>query len=634
MKLNLDCLKHVAYKLRVGSLKATTAADSGHATTALSAADIVAALYFNVLDFDYSDPESLDNDRFILSKGHGIPVVYAAYKELGLFDESTLLTYRDFDSVLEGHPTLRFRYNEASTGSLGMGLSIGLGMALAARMRDKSSYIYVMLGDSEMTEGSVWEAVHLASYYKTDNLVAIIDVNKLGQSTETIEGYDLDSYKAKFEAFNWHTIVIDGHNMEEILAAFKQVKEHKSDKSRNKPIAIIAKTIKGYGLPTSIAGHQGHHGKAFSKEDLPKLLDYLEKNSPEASRHGCNIPSINFQPMIQENIPSLFEPDNYIKIPESEFSKGDKLATRKAYGEALKVLGYSSDLIISLDAEVKNSTYAEIFEKAHKDRFIQCFVAEQNMIGMAIGFTLRGFIAYSSTFSSFLSRAHDQIRMASIGRVPLRVVGSHAGVSIGQDGPSQMGLEDIAMFRATVNSIVLYPCDAVSTYKLVGIMANYKDGVSYLRTTRMDTPIIYDNSEEFNIGGCKVLRQSHTDHKDDICVIGAGVTLFEALKAYDILKKENIEISVIDLYSIKPLDEKTILSMAKKTGKVITVEDHLLEGGLGEAVCYALRNHDIKIECLAVKKVSRSGKPEELLAYHEIDANAIVKAAKNMLDKK
>ncbi|MBA3954666.1 transketolase [Candidatus Dependentiae bacterium] len=610
MKANLDFLKYKAYKLRVESLKATTAAGSGHPTSALSAADMVSALFFYAMHYDPADHANPTNDRFILSKGHAAPVLYAAWKEVGVLTEQELLTLRQFNSRLEGHPTPRFEYAEAATGSLGCGLSIGLGMALSTRVSGHNFYTYVLLGDSEMAEGSVWEAIELAAFYKVHNLVALVDFNRLGQSTETMDDHNIEQHAAKWQAFGWETFIVDGHDMECVTKALDQARA-----VVGKPTVLVCYTYKGYGI-TEIQDKEGFHGKAFSPKDLEKYLLELAERFPQEADSFGKYPETIVMPKqeVKKEQPGVM-------LPQPEYTIGDKIATRKAYGETLVLLGDYSKSIVSLDAEVKNSTFAELFEKKYPERFVQCFIAEQNMIGMAEGFALRGFIPFVSTFASFLTRAHDQIRMASIGRAPLRIAGSHVGVSIGQDGPSQMGLEDMAQMRSIANSVVLYPCDGVSTYKLVHLMANYTQGISYLRMTREETPIIYEQEEEFLIGGCKILRQSSDDQ---VCIVAAGITLFEALKAYEQLKQENINVSIIDLYSIKPLDTITLKAQAIKAYKrVITVEDHFIQGGLGEAVCYELRSSGCTIEVLAVKELSRSGKPEELLAYHKIDAQAI-----------
>jgi len=613
-------LEHKAYNLRVSSLIMTSMAGSGHPTSCLSAADLVAAIFFYSMHFDPNHIDNPNNDRFILSKGHASPILYAVWKELGQLTDKDLLTYRKIDSTLEGHPTLRFPYAEAATGSLGIGLSIGVGMAFAACMDKRDFYAYVLLGDSEITEGCIWEAVEIAAYYKLHNLIGVLDCNRLGQSTETIHGHHVDRYATKFEAFGWKTFVIDGHDMYQIMKTFDKAREVK-----DRPIMIIAKTVKGYGIEQA-EDKLGFHGKAFKKEELNEILKELEHKFPEAAFYKNKF---EWKPLLPKG--KIDKPKGCVGLAwkKPAYKQDEKIPTRKVYGQALATLGDLCDRIVSLDGEVKNSTFAEIFEEAHPDRFIQCFIAEQNMIGMAVGLDRRGFIPFVSTFGAFFTRAFDQIRMAAIGTANLRLVGSHAGVSIGQDGPSQMGLEDIALMCTLPASVVLYPSDAVSTYKLVHQMLEYNQGISYLRTTRMATPVIYGAQEEFPIGGCKVVCQGT---EDKVCVIGAGVTLFEALKAYDMLKDEGICIAVIDLYSIKPLDKDAIIAVAQKAGKkVITVEDHYLEGGLGQAVAYVLRNSAIHINCLAVKKLPRSGKPEELLAWAGIDADAIIKTVKELI---
>ena len=610
-------LEHKAYTLRVDSLVMTSIAGSGHPTSCLSAADIVAALFFYAMHYDPQNPANPNNDRFILSKGHASPILYAAWKEAGVLSEQDLLTYRNIDSVLEGHPTLRFKYSEAATGSLGMGLSIGVGMALSAQLDKRSFYTYVLMGDSEITEGSVWEAAEVAAFYKLNNLVAIVDCNRLGQSTATMHGHHTQRYAAKFEAFGWHALVIDGHDMQDVMAAFDKVQQ-----TVDRPVVIIAKTFKGYGI-AEIENKEGYHGKAFKKEELNQMLAELETHFKRAAFFDDK--AYRWQPQLPAE-EDMIRSDAPIQLPATTYKIGQMISTRKAYGQSLVELGRACEVVVSLDAEVKNSTFAEFFEQKFPTRFFQCFIAEQNMVSMAVGFDRRGKIPFVSTFGAFFSRAYDQIRMAAVGTASIRLVGSHAGVSIGQDGPSQMALEDIALMRALPGSAVLYPSDAVCTHALVAHMANYK-GISYLRTTRMDTPVLYDVSEDFPIGGCKVLRSSD---QDVACIVAAGVTLFEALRAYEQLAAEGIFVSVIDVYSVKPLDEATLKSVGSACGnRMITVEDHYLQGGLGQAVMYALRTTDIKITCLAVTELPRSGKPEELLAWAGIDADAIIKAVKN-----
>lgn len=613
-------LEYKSYRMRIDSLLMTTNAGSGHPTSALSAADIVSALFFHAMCFDPQNPENPNNDRFILSKGHAAPIFYAACKELGIITATEELTYRKFDSVLEGHPTLRFKWTEAATGSLGMGLSIGVGMALSAKMDKRRFYTYVLLGDSEVAEGSIWEAAEIAAFYKLDNIIGILDCNRLGQSTQTMHAHHALRYAAKFEAFGWKTFVIDGHDMMQIIGALDKARD-----VRDHPVMIIAKTIKGYGI-TGVEDKEGFHGKAFSKEEIHDIIAGLDERFARAARFDPK--SFKWQRcMPREDVP-LAQCDT-IQLKSAHYQLGEQIATRKAYGLAITDAATACEVIVSLDAEVKNSTYAEIFEAKYPERFIQCFIAEQNMISMGVGLQRRGKIPFISTFAAFFSRAYDQVRMAAIGTAALRLCGSHAGVSIGQDGPSQMGLEDIGLMRALPASIVFYPCDAIATHALVQLMANYHQGISYLRTTRGTTPVIYDANEQFSIGGCKVIRSSD---KDKVCVIGAGITLNEALKAYDSLSAQGINIAVIDLYCVKPIDAATIIATARAAGnKVITVEDHYVQGGLGQAIAYELRNTDISIECLAVTQLPRSGKSEELLAWAGIDAAAIERMVKKLL---
>lgn len=614
-----QAIEHIAYTMRRSIVTMTSVAGSGHPTSALSAADIVATLFFYAMRLDLRNYDNPNNDRFILSKGHASPVLYAVYKELGLLSEDDILQYRQFDSPLEGHPTPRFTWSEAATGSLGQGLSIGAGMAISARMDTLDFKTYVLMGDSETSEGSVWEAVEIAAHYKLNNLIGIVDCNRLGQTTQTLDGYDIEHYERKFKAFGWQTFAVDGHDIQQLMQVFD-----KAVQVQGVPVAIIAKTVKGYGVKQA-ENKEGFHGKAFDVHILPELLKELHQRFKHAADYQGQQPKAKLPSSAQPTVQAV-----HAALPQPEYERGGKqIMTRFAYGQALAALGQVYPSLVALDAEVKNSTYADIFQASFPDRFVQCFIAEQNMISMAVGMCKRGKIPFCSTFAAFFTRAYDQIRMASVGRAALRLVGSHAGVSIGQDGPSQMGLEDIAMMRAVHGSCVLYPSDAISTWKLVQQMAAYDCGISYLRTTRMATPVIYDQSEQFVIGGCKVVLQSQ---QDQCCLVAAGITLHEAIKAYEQLAQEGIFVSVIDLYSIKPLDAATVAATAHKSGKkIVTVEDHYLEGGLGQAVVCALQGEDIAISCLAVQKMPRSGSPEDLLAYEGIDAAAIVKKVKQLL---
>jgi transketolase len=605
---DIELLKGIANQLRIHSITATTAAGSGHPTSCCSAADVVAALFFGHMRYDAKNPHYHNNDRFILSKGHAAPLLYAAWAETGLFPTGDLLKLRTLGSDLEGHPTPRLPFVDVATGSLGQGLSVGVGMGLAARS-DKLDYnTYVLLGDGEIAEGSVWEAASLAGIYKLNNLIAIVDANRLGQSQATAFGHDIGVYRKRFEAFGWRVEDIDGHDLEEISEVLSGVGLN------DQPLAIIAKTYKGAGI-SFLQDKDGWHGKPLNKEEAAKAIAELQPSSK--SGIGVAIAAPNPLPA-----PNLAAPAGY---PPVSYKIGDSVATREAYGNALARIGEVDQRIVAVDGDTKNSTYADKFFKKFPDRSIECYIAEQNMVGVATGFGARGKVPFASTFACFFTRAFDQIRVAGISQANLKLAGSHVGVSIGEDGPSQMGLEDLAMMRAVVGSVVLYPSDAVSTEKLVEQMAQTK-GICYLRTSRPKTPVIYNNDEAFPIGGAKVLRQNAGDK---VTVIAGGVTLFEALKAAEVLKNEGVGITVIDAYSIKPLAKDVILAAAQKTGNtVITVEDHYTEGGLGDAVAGELSMEGIKVHKLAVTALPHSGKAEELLAHFGIDASAIVKKVK------
>ena len=603
---DIELLKGIANQLRIHSITATTAAGSGHPTSCCSAADVVAALFFGHMRYDAKNPHYYNNDRFVLSKGHAAPLLYAAWAETGLFPAEDLLKLRKFGSDLEGHPTPRLPFVDVATGSLGQGLGVGVGMALAARF-DKLDYnTYVLLGDGEIAEGSVWEAASLAGIYKLNNLIAIVDANRLGQSQATAFGHDIGVYRKRFEAFGWRVEDIDGHDLEEISEVLGGVGLN------DQPLAIIAKTYKGAGV-SFLQDKEGWHGKPLNKEEAAKAIAELQPTAK--SGVGVPIPAPNQLPAPNDAAPASYPPLGY-KI-------GDSVATREAYGNALARIGEVDPRIVAVDGDTKNSTYADKFFKKFPNRSFECFIAEQNMVGVATGFGARGKVPFASTFACFFTRAFDQIRVAGISQANLKLAGSHVGVSIGEDGPSQMGLEDLAMMRAIAGSTVLYPSDAVSAEKLVEQMAQAK-GICYLRTSRPKTPVIYNNDEQFPIGGAKVLREG-----DKATVVAAGVTLFEALKAADALKNEGIGITVIDAYSIKPLGKEVILNAAKKTNHtVITVEDHYAEGGLGDAVAGELSVEGVKVHKLAVTSLPRSGKPEELLAHFGIDAASIIKKVK------
>jgi transketolase len=608
---NIARLEKLAKLIRYYILKATTKAGSGHPTSSLSATELMTGLMFGgTFRFDADNPGHPNNDRLLFSKGHASPLLYALWLAAGKLEEQEMMSYRKFGSPLEGHPTVDFPYAEAATGSLGQGLSIGLGMALNAKYLDRLPYkTYVLLGDSEMAEGSQWEALEIGAYYKLDNLVGILDVNRLGQRGETMYGHDLEAYRKRISAFGWETVLINGHSFPEILDAYRKALD-----ISGRPVMVIAKTIKGKGV-SFVEDKNGWHGKALSKEELEKALKELGEVDKSVREEIAKPPDIRPKEAAAG------------KMTEPSYKTGDSIPTRNAYGNALKRIFPQFPDLISLDGEVGNSTQAEYFKEEHPEHFFEMFIAEQNMVGAAIGLARRGKLPFVSTFAAFMTRAFDQIRMSQYSNVNIKFVGSHAGVSIGQDGPSQMGLEDIAMFRSILNSVVLYPCDAVSAEKLVEAAAGYR-GIVYIRTTRGGTPVIYNNKEPFPIGGSKTLRKSE---KDSATVIGAGVTLHEALTAYEELKEENIVVRIIDLYSIKPLDEGALRTAVQDTGFIVVAEDHFEAGGIGEAVKSALSGFSTPVYSLAVTKKPKSGQPDELLDYEGISSKAIVKEIKARL---
>lgn len=596
-----DVLKAIAARLRYHSVIMTTTAGSGHPTSCLSMADLMACLFFDEMKFNVKDPFDPNNDEFVLSKGHAAPILYAAYAEAGVIPLDKLTTLRKFGSPLEGHPTPNFPWVKAATGSLGQGLSVGVGMALAMRMQKIHSRVFVMLGDGELAEGSVWEAAELASKQRVNNLVAIVDANRLGQSGESLHGTHVAQWRQKFVAFGWHAQVINGHDIHQIREALSIAR------TTPYPCVIIAKTHKGKGVDF-LDDKEGRHGKALKGEEVNRAVRQLPFPNIDA-RAYVRAPSKAKLPKVKEK-----------RMAKPSYTKDDNIATRQAFGNALVKLGNANPSIVALDGDTKNSTYSEKFFETFPKRSIECYIAEQNMVGMAVGLATKGFIPVTATFSAFFTRAHDQIRMAAYSHANIKIVGSHCGVSIGEDGPSQMGLEDLAMFRSVPTCTVLYPSDAVSAERCTELLINH-NGMIYLRTTRPKTNTLYRNSETFKIGGSKTLRKSFSDKA---VIIAAGITVHEALKAADALKKEKINVRVIDAYSIKPLDT----GLKKYAGKpVIVVEDHFPEGGLGEAVA-AL---GIPITHLAVNEIPRSGKQEELLHFHKIDAAAIIKAVKKAL---
>ncbi|XP_053551828.1 transketolase-like protein 1 [Bombina bombina] len=610
----LQGLRDLANRLRIHSIRATCASNSGHPTSCCSAAEVLSVLFFNVMKYKAADPGNVNNDRFVLSKGHAAPILYAAWAEAGFLKESDLLNLRKIDCDLEGHPTPKLPFVDVATGSLGQGLGASCGMAYTGKYFDKASYrVYCLLGDGESSEGAVWEAMAFASHYKLDNLVAIFDVNRLGQSEAAPLQHDMETYRKRCEAFGWTTYVVDGHDVAELCSSFWQATQVK-----DRPTAIIAKTYKGKGI-VGVENEDNWHGKPMPKDKVEAIINQIQ-NQIQANNKMCPALPTSDAPKISISNITMTSPPNY--------KLGEKIATRKAYGLALAKLGHANSRVIALDGDTKNSTFSDIFKKDHPDRFIECFIAEQNMVSVAMGCATRDrTVAFASTFAAFLSRAYDHIRMGAISQSNVNLCGSHCGVSIGEDGPSQMALEDIAMFRAIPTCTVFYPSDGVSTEHAVTLAANTQ-GICFIRTSRPDTAIIYSPEEKFEIGQAKVVRQSDSDR---VTVIGAGVTLHEALAAADKLAKQGIAIRVIDPFTIKPLDAATIISSARATGgHIITVEDHYREGGIGEAVSAAVAGEPgFIVQHLAVRGVARSGKPTELLDMFGISAKCIVEAVKS-----
>jgi transketolase len=612
----IPVLRNVATQLRIDSVKATTEAGSGHPSTCCSAADIVATLFCAEMHFDPKRPRYGRNDRFILSKGHGAPVLYAAWAAVGYLDRKDLLTLRELHSDLEGHPTPRLPFVDVATGSLGQGLCAAVGIALNARRIGSRYRTYALLGDAESAEGSVWEAADAGTQYKLDNLCGITDVNRLGQSRPTMWQHDMEALAGRWRGFGWHTIIVDGHDIEALLNAFAEARA-----TSGRPTMILARTLKGKGI-SFIEDKDGWHGKPLKKgEEANRALAELEAQYVDVAP-GAIESVIAAIPKPEEGPePVAARPE----VPPPDYKLGDLVATREAYGTALARLGKLDDRIVALDADVKNSTFSERFEKLFPERFYQCYIAEQLMVGAAMGLASRGAIPFPSTFACFMSRAYDFIRMAAISGVAVKLAGSHAGVSIGEDGPSQMGLEDLAMMRTQPNFAVLYPCDGVSAERLVELAA-YHPGPAYIRTSRPKTPVIYDPGETFRLGGSKLLRQSTSD---TATVVAAGVTVFEALKAYDQLRAEGVFIRVIDAYSVQPIDAETLMAAGRQTGgRLITVEDHYIAGGLGDAVAEAVASVGFKVDRLGVTEIPRSGKPEELLERYGISAAHIVGAVR------
>jgi transketolase len=612
--MELHELAELGQQLRVDAIRAAAAAGSGHPTSSMSAADLMAVLLAEQLRYDFANPAAPGNDHLIFSKGHASPLLYAMYKAAGAISDDELLTFRKLGSRLEGHPTPRLPWVEVATGSLGLGLPSGVGIALSGRRLEHRDYrVWVLCGDGELAEGSNWEAFEHAGFEQLDNLTAIIDVNRLGQRGPTRHGWDTAAYASRIAAFGWHTIEIDGHDVGAIGDAYRQAA------TAGRPAAIIARTMKGRGV-TAVQDAEGAHGKplanageAIAELGGPRDLR-VRVRTPASDPGGRGVP----------------RPDG--AAPElPRYETGQRVETRTAFGEALAALGNAREDVVVLDGEVADSTRTEAFGKAHPDRFIECYIAEQQMVAAAIGLQARGWAPFAATFAAFFCRAHDFVRMAAISRASLKLVGSHAGVSIGADGPSQMGLEDLAMFRAVHGSTVLYPCDANQTAALVAAMAD-EPGICYLRTTRGETPVIYEPGTAFPVGGSKVLRSGNADR---VTIIAAGITVPEALAAADTLARDGIAARVIDLYSVKPVDTATLRAAAEQTEGFVTAEDHWAEGGLGDAVLAAFGNghQPPRITKLAVHVMPGSATPAEQLHVAGIDAKTIESAARALLSR-
>ncbi|HEX8965477.1 MAG TPA: transketolase [Patescibacteria group bacterium] len=611
----MNDLLEKAKLVRKWCMVSTTEAGSGHPTSSMSAADVMTVLFDKYFTYDLKNPQNLANDRLIFSKGHASPLYYTMYALAGAFPIDELKTLRKINSRLEGHPTPEFPYTEAATGSLGQGLSVGAGLALAMQ-REKTltqkPFVYVLLGDGEMAEGQVWEAANFAAYHKISNLIAIVDVNRLGQSQETMFGHHTEEYANRLTAFGWEVMVIDGHDMAQVTDAFEKATKNTS----GKPFAIVAKTEKGHGI-SFLANADSWHGKPLPKDMLEKALQEL---GPLEDKQVFTL-------RVPQTIATADKrAEAMITIP---YKVGDSVATREVYGSMLAQLGKENESIVALDAEVKNSTYSIDFMKVFPDRFVECFIAEQNMVSVAAGFARFGKTPFVSTFAAFLTRGADQVRMAWLSQAGIKFVGSHAGVSIGEDGASQMGLEEVSLFGTLPDVVVLQPSEAVSAAKLLQEITKIR-GMAYVQTLRPKTKVLYETTEEFPIGGSKVLRQKDTDA---VAVVATGITVEEALKAADILEKEGITITVVDAYSISPIDKKTLLEVAQKvkTNTIITVEDHFIHGGMGDFAIAAVSENGVKVVKMAVIGHSHSGTKDELLDRAGISASHIVEKVKSLV---
>ncbi|MGH2822561.1 MAG: transketolase [Thermoleophilaceae bacterium] len=603
-----DFRRELGQQLRVDSIRCSDAGGSGHPTSSMSAADLMAVLLDGHLRLDFDDPRQAANDHLVFSKGHASPLLYACYKAAGAIDDDELLTFRKLGSRLEGHPTPVLPWVDVATGSLGQGLPVAVGLALTAQRLDRTpARVWCLCGDSELAEGSIWEAFDHASFWELDNLAAIVDVNRLGQTGETMHGWDLDLYAERARAFGWEAIEVDGHDVAAIEDAYAR-----AERTSGRPAVVLARTKKGAGVK-AVEDQPGKHGKPL--EDAEEAI--AELGGPR----DLSVEVAQPEPGVE---PHRFE------APGGErprYEQGEEVATRKAYGEALKALGDARGDVVALDGEVSNSTYSEIFRDAHPDRYVELYISEQQLVATAVALQRRGWKPFASTFAAFWTRAYDFVRMAAVSRASLKLCGSHAGVSIGEDGPSQMGLEDLAAFRAVHSSTVLYPSDANQTVRLVELMADL-DGIAYLRAHRGALPVLYGPDDRFEIGGSRVLRDG-----DDVALVGAGVTLHEALRAADELSQEGVQARVIDLYSVKPVDAPTLARAAAETGAIVTAEDHWPEGGLGEAVLSALADSGerCRVRKLGVEIMPGSGTPDELLGEAGIDSGAIAAAARELV---
>jgi transketolase len=607
-------LQAKAAQLRIDSVRSTTEAGSGHPTSCASAAEIMAALFFSVMRYDPKNPRNPDNDVFVLSKGHAAPILYAAWSEAGLFPREKLLELRKFNSDLEGHPTPRLPFVDAATGSLGQGICVAVGIALNAKAAEASDQrVYVLLGDGEIAEGSVWEAAQMASFHQLGNLCATVDVNRLGQSQPTMYQHHMEVYRSRWEAFGWQAIIVDGHNLPELLNAYER-----AEQVHDRPTVVLARTLKGKGLP-GIEDKENHHGKPLTAEQAAAAIAALEKQMPKVDESWA--PRLPPQRARKQQAAG--------SMPKPPYQAGgEPVATRKAFGDALAAIGKVDPRIVVLDGDVQNSTFTEEFRKIAPERFFESYIAEQNMVGVAMGLAARGNTAFASTFACFLTRAYDFIRLAAISDLNIKLAGTHVGVSIGEDGPSQMGLEDLAMVGAQPDFTVLYPSDATSAWRATQLLAERK-GPGYLRLGRPHGPVLYGPQEQFEVGKCKVLRQSD---RDRVLVVAGGVTLLEALSAYEQLQKENIAIRVVDLFSVQPIDREGLRSAAAATGGVvITVEDHYAHGGLGDAVLTALADDRVEVHKLAVTAIARSGKPQQLLQAFGISADHIAAKVRSVI---